>query len=229
MDCNILVFSNLEPWNSNFINDIIVSRGLVQFKDQTQNEDHTWYLRFYMYHKMLSCQTCRHEKRICQLMSSWLSCGLDSIYWPDTKWGPELISQLWNFIRLVGIKKEIYIYDVSMTVTFLSEIYRPDIKWGPYTFDILGIPKISLLPCQNIWQSSKVGPHFFSSLWSLPSSRDNQAAVISIIMFSSQHIWWNCRSTIMDQPHIQNLVLIFYLVCKLYPSHITIKMTSPVL
>ena len=120
MDCNILVFSNLEPWNSNFINDIIVSRGLVQFKDQTQNEDHTWYLRFYMYHKMLSCQTCRHEKRICQLMSSWLSRGLDSLYWPDTKWGPELISQLWNFIRLVGIKKEIYIYDVSMTVTFLS-------------------------------------------------------------------------------------------------------------
>lgn len=113
-------FSNLEPWNSNFINDIIVSRGLVQFKDQTQNEDHTWYLRFYMYHKMLSCQTCRHEKRICQLMSSWLSCGLDSIYWPDTKWGPELISQLWNFIRLIGIKKEIYIYDFSMTVTFLS-------------------------------------------------------------------------------------------------------------
>ena len=113
-------FSNLEPWNSNFINDIIVSRGLVQFKDQTQNEDHTWYLRFYMYHKMLSCQTCRHEKRICQLMSSWLSRGLDSLYWPDTKWGPELISQLWNFIRLVGIKKEIYIYDVSMTVTFLS-------------------------------------------------------------------------------------------------------------
>ena len=57
------------------------------------------------------CQTCRHGKVISFMTSSWILRGLDTIYRPDTKWGPDVIFQvlqvvvLTKFARLVDIEK----------------------------------------------------------------------------------------------------------------------------
>ena len=52
--------------------------------------------------------------------------------------------------------------------------------------------------------------------------------VIDVIPLSPQNIWQSLKSILQVELEIQSLVLILYLVCKLYLGHVVTIMTSPI-
>ena len=52
--------------------------------------------------------------------------------------------------------------------------------------------------------------------------------VIDVIPLSPQNIWQSLKSILQVELEIQSLVLILYLVCKLYLGHVVIIMTSSI-
>ena len=75
----------------------------IQFTDPIENEDQILHLKFYMYYWLKVCQICWGEIRFEFMTSSWGSHDLSTIYRPDRKLGPDLVSQVlralltWNF------------------------------------------------------------------------------------------------------------------------------------
>ena len=52
--------------------------------------------------------------------------------------------------------------------------------------------------------------------------------VIDVIPLSPQNIWQSLKSILQVELEIQSLVLILYLVCKLYLGHVVTIMTSSI-
>ena len=136
-----------------------------------------------------------------------------------------------------------------MMLTFTEEklYYRNPNKswfhfcfWSVYSSQVTWLPwclgDVFFLPPQHTQQSlksvvhvyTKSSPHSLSDMEIVQKSRVIHDDVIDVIPLSPQNIWQSLKSILQVELEIQSLVLILYLVCKLYLGHVVTIMTSSI-
>ena len=103
--------------------------------------------------------------------------------------------------------------------------------WCPQWFNFFATPmypaKFEVNSTCVTWYT-KSSPRSPSGLGTAHKSRDNHDDVIDVIPLSPQHICQSLKSILLVELEIQNLVLILYLVCKLYLGHVVTIMKSSI-
>ena len=103
--------------------------------------------------------------------------------------------------------------------------------WCPQWYNFFATPrypaKFEVNSACVTWYT-KFSLHSLSDLGIVHKSHNNHDGVTDIIPLSPQHIWQSLKSILQVELEIQSLVLILYLVCKLYLSHVVSIMTSSI-
>ena len=123
-----------------------------------------------------------------------------------------------------------------MMLTFTEEklYYRnPNKSWFHFCFWSVYSSQVTWLHTQQSLKSvvhvyTKSSPHSLSDMEIVQKSRVIHDDVIDVIPLSPQNIWQSLKSILQVELEIQSLVLILYLVCKLYLGHVVTIMTSSI-